>query len=212
MPRSHRIRNRLWLMPLLCVLACRSGGLANRTAPEAGVSTGPTAPSDAASPTVDGPRGLTVIDAHYVERHFTDLLVGTWLVGWPGGMDHFSWLRISAEPGATFGGAIQVLADPNLPRTGVPYWPCSGPGRWGLTQRPATLDLNVMPAGCPREIMVFETVRAVNSPGRAFLEAQITSATVLKTGYGEDTALIGYKFPDDMCNADFSVCATPYGP
>jgi len=60
--------------------------------------------------------------------------------------------------------------------------------------------------GCAREVIVFDTFRPVTSPGRAFLEAGISSVRVMEGGYGPDTSLVGLKLPDDACDAAFTSC------
>jgi hypothetical protein len=159
---------------------------------------------DASYPMVDGPNGLSVIDPEYAMRHFEDLVQGTWLIGWYGGEDHFSWLRITSSSGDLFRGELAVLAEPSIP-AGVPYWQCSGSASWELPARPLTLDLRLEAAGCAREALVFEWFRPTSWRG-AFLEAGISGAWLRDGGYGPTEALTGMKYPDDVCNADFTAC------
>jgi cysteine-rich repeat protein len=176
------------------------------------VDAGPPAGDAAVYPMVEGDQGTSVIDSFYVERHFEELLVGTWLIGWYGGENHFSWLRISNESGGVFGRRTQLLSNPNLPaNVAMPYWNCSGAGTWGITQRPATLDLNTMPGGCAREVLNFDSVWPVSTQGRAILQAKLSAGRIADGGgYEAWQSLVGYKYPDDMCNADFTSCSAPF--
>ena len=102
---------------------------------------------------VDGPSGLAVLDLQYIWGHFNELVAGTWLIGWYGGQDHFSWLRITVVGSNWVDGRLAVLAEPSIP-AGVPYWTCNGNAAWMLTERPRTLDLRLDTVGCSRVFMM----------------------------------------------------------
>jgi hypothetical protein len=159
---------------------------------------------DGSYPLVDGPSGLAVIDPDYAMRHFDELVQGTWLVGWYGGQDHFSWLRITSSSGDLLRGELAVLAEPSIP-AGVPYWWCNGSASWELPQRPLTLDLRLEPAGCARESLIFEWLRPTSWRG-ALLEARISAFRAVDGGYGPSNDLTGLKYPDDVCSASFTSC------
>ena len=160
---------------------------------------------DASYPLVDGPNGLAVLDPQYARDHFDELVSGTWLIGWYGGQDHFSWLRITLPTSNRFDGKLAVLAEPSIP-AGVPYWTCNGSASWGPTEKPQTLDLRLDAAGCAREIVTFDWFRPVRMRGKAFLEAGISAVWIVDGGYGESNALTGLKFPDEVCDAAFTAC------
>src|SRR5437867_701519 len=58
-------------------------------------------------------------------------LNGIWLIGWSGGLDHFSWARFTC----TFlgGGTVDFL-DPMGNAAWTPYFGCQGQGQWMITQ------------------------------------------------------------------------------
>jgi cysteine-rich repeat protein len=176
------------------------------------VDAGSPAFDAAVYPLVQGEQGTSVIDNFYVESHFNELVSGTWLIGWYGGVNHFSWLRVSNATTVAGDGRVRILSTPNLPAdVTAPYWNCNGDSTWGLTQRPAALDLNPVPVGCAREVLHFDTIMPTSSRGRAFLEARITSWRFADGGADEGTqSLIGFKYPDDMCNAAFTSCSAPF--
>jgi hypothetical protein len=137
MVRGSPVGSVLRMVCVLCLgIACSSGGLrpgqdaapsgtggATVTGGTVGTGGAPPAdappPSDASYPLVDGPSGLAVIDPQYVWDHFDELVLGTWLIGWYGGYDHFSWIRITSPTNDPFDGKLAVLAEPSIP-TGVP--------------------------------------------------------------------------------------------
>jgi hypothetical protein len=146
-----------------------------------------------------------VLDPQYVREHFEELVLGTWLIGWYGGQDHFSWLRIAMASGSRPDGTIAVLAEPSIP-AGVPYWTCNGSASWGPTEEPHTLDLRLDTLGCSREILTFDWFRPIGMRGKAFLEASISAVRIVDGGYGPGNALTGLKLPDDACDAAFTSC------
>jgi hypothetical protein len=166
-------------------------------------------PRDASYPLVDGPNGLAVLDPQYVWDHFNELIAGTWLIGWYGGQDHFSWLRITMPTGSRLDGGLAVLAEPSIP-AGVPYWSCNGNAAWMLTERPQTLDLRLDTVGCSREILIFDWFRPVSTRGKAFLEASLSAMRIADGGYGPSNRLTGLKFPDDVCDAAFTSCRADF--
>src|SRR2546423_949604 len=83
----------------------------------------------------DLPVGLT-------DERFLAQLRGIWLIGLPGGFDHFSWVRFEGG----MGGYARLLE----PMGGVdltPLWRCSATGEWGLAAQPHTVQLR-FPAVC----------------------------------------------------------------
>lgn len=205
----RRISPVVCALSALVTLACGTGAL------EAPVDAGGRARNDAEGyPLVDGSNGLPAIDPDYVRDHFDELLVGTWLIGWYGGYDHFSWLRLrsASDDGQPAGrGTFTVLSDPAAPPTMVPYWACNGDGPWEVTARPQTVDLRLDALGCAREVLVFEAFHPLGTGAEAaYLEARITAAQITGSGYGPDVALVGRKHPNAYCDAAFAACGSPY--
>lgn len=135
---------------------------------------------------------------------FPSGLQGIWLIGWSGGMNHFSWVRFG---GTSYGGTADFLAGEDLPAN-APFWPCTGQGSWMVTAKPDTLQLD-FPASCsmPMEVLTFESFGGAPSgyPPGAIMTATIESLTF------PGSYLEGYKFPDSQCAADMSSCQNPFG-
>lgn len=121
-------------------------------------------------------------------------LEGLWLVGWSGGMNHFSWVRL--EPGgvATFNDGA------NLDVNG-PLWPCSGSGSFGLAAKPETIAL-YLPPGCGTMAAVtfVKFLGEPSWPNGCLLEASVEMAP---PAGGPLTAC---KFPLSTCDATLSSC------
>ncbi len=188
-------------LPLL--LACTSGGL--RT-----TDRGPA--PEARLPQANSAADRATMDPEYVRGHFDELLLGTWLVGPIGDPSRRSWIRFGSHDDgvASWGGNLAVLAEPSLPAVD-PYWACNGSSRWQVTARAFTVDLPLDQLGCTREVLVFESFHPVSPPGPVSLEAHITTAKAVPTGWGEPTPLVGLKYPDDACNVAFTACSPPKG-
>ena len=79
-------------------------------------------------------------------------LEGIWLVGWSGGMNHYSWVRFNADYSA------DVLDGAALP-INAPFWPCSGKGSWLFSAMLWNVHLT-LPAGCGSMLATISPSRA----------------------------------------------------
>lgn len=132
---------------------------------------------------------------------FPSQLPGTWLIGWTGGINRFSWVRF--ETSSPFDGPAQVLAG-DLAYS-MPYWECSGEGTWTVTAQPNTVLLLFPPScGIVGESLTFVSFTPASGyPPGATLSAgiEVTSAP---------SSIEGYKFPDGQCDADMTTCEDPF--
>lgn len=123
-------------------------------------------------------------------------LEGIWLIGWAGGLNHFSWVRISS------GGVAEFLDGADL-YGNAPIW-CSGAGSWIYTAKPETVGL-YLPSACTGfEPLTFE---AFTTPP-SWVKGSILVASV-------STGIAGqyyeaYKFPPSQCDAAMTSCADPF--
>lgn len=126
---------------------------------------------------------------------FSDQAVGTWLIGWSGGLNHFSWLRL--EPS----GVARVLDGADL-SVNIPFWECSGAGTWMLTAKPNTVGV-YFPASCNVgfESLTFTLVPSTGYPPGVILAASIETAS--------SQPIEGYKFPHSICDAQLTTCKDP---
>ncbi|GMV16439.1 MAG: hypothetical protein HS104_18965 [Polyangiaceae bacterium] len=126
-------------------------------------------------------------------------LEGIWLVGWSGGMNHYSWVRFNADFSA------DVLDGADLPANG-PLWPCSGKGSWLFSAMLWNVHLT-LPAGCSSMIaadLTFESLKAASGYAKgAILEANVTQPP-------NGTPLEAYKFAASQCDAAMSSCKSPF--
>ena len=134
---------------------------------------------------------------------FPAVLTGTWLVGWSGGLNHYSWLHFTPSTGG-FDGELRVLSGQSL-SVNAPLWNCDGVGSWTVTAKPMTVLLT-FPAGCATaaESLTWTSFDAATFPMGANLHASIEAA--LTTG----SPLEGFRFDDSQCDAAFTSCADPF--
>lgn len=126
-------------------------------------------------------------------------LEGIWLVGWSGGMEHYSWVRFNADFTA------DILAGTDLP-TNAPIWNCSGKGSWLFSAKLYNVSLT-LPAPCEPGLfdLTFEKLLA---PETTYMKGAILRAHITKPPL--DTPLEGFKFPDTQCDTAMTACTSPY--
>lgn len=219
--RSPPLGGTLLLLVALC--ACSSprtvgpgdaGGEAGRTADLA-------AHDAAAIPDVGPPDRAVTVDAAVADRavtgdlnlSFPQILDGVWLVGWSGGMNHFSWVRFAVPaPAAALEGEAWILDGQEI-LGNEPFWHCSGKARWWMGAAAFTVYLDFPSADClqtasgPVATMgyVFGDYAPATStdPQGAILVATVKDQPTL-------TARQGYKFPRDWCDAPLTSCKPPF--
>jgi hypothetical protein len=127
-------------------------------------------------------------------------LEGIWLVGWSGGLEHYSWVRFDAD------GTAHVL-DGSAIGTNAPYWPCNGAGSWLWALKPDTVFLT-LPAGCATaaEALTFTGFKA---PQGGFPKNAVLGVAIEGAASGQP--LEGWQFPSSQCSADFTTCQDPFG-
>lgn len=126
-------------------------------------------------------------------------LEGVWLVGWSGGMNHYSWVRFNADFSA------DVLDGKGLPGN-APLWPCSGQGSWLFTAKLYNVHLT-LPAGCSSTIGVDLTFESLAAP-TGYAKGAILQANVTTQPNG--TPLEAYKFAASQCDAGMTSCKSPF--
>jgi len=129
---------------------------------------------------------------------------GIWLVGWGGGMNHYSWVRITSDQPGSWGGKADFLAGDDLVAN-APYWPCSGQGTWNIPAKPYSI-IFMFPSSCPSGLEFEYTFDPFTTPS-GYPKGAILAATVTPLSGG--SPIEGYKFPDSQCAADMSSCVDP---
>lgn len=135
---------------------------------------------------------------------FPEYLPGTWLVGWSGGLDHFSWVRlVGSWPGKA------IFRSKVSDRAGVtPYFGCDGEGAYTLTQKPFTVQLE-FPPGCAwtgEHVMTMGTV----TQGSNFLTGAELSVSAQSLPSGN--SLMAFRYPEGFCDATLTTCGDPFSP
>lgn len=126
-------------------------------------------------------------------------LEGIWLVGWSGGMNHYSWVRFNAD------GSADVLDGADLPVNG-PLFACSGKGSWIFSAMVHNVHLT-LPAACatgPAFDLTYQSFKPASGYAKgAVLEANVTTPP-------SGNPLEAYKFPASQCDAGMTSCKSPF--
>jgi hypothetical protein len=170
------------------------GGIDAAEDASGGTGAGGSTPEDAGSP-MDGGWG-----------GFPSTLEGIWLIGWSGGLNHYSWVRfVVPDPG---GGDADFLSGDTL-SVNAPYWNCSGKGSWALTQKPDTVQL-FFPASCgvpSVEVYTFLSLMPVMPGG--YPKGAILAGNVQENPQ-VGMILEAYKFAPTQCDAAMTSCTDPF--
>jgi hypothetical protein len=139
-----------------------------------------------------------------------DYLYGTWLVGWAGGMDHFSYFRF--EPDGTLRrGSYQQAGAWSDDVPPMPCWPD------GVVPSPliGTWEPEITQSG-------FLVVRIRLNISCDSGEGWTTRFVIYPTGndgisatfdsVDSDLEYMAWKVPTETCEPDFSTCDLPQGP
>jgi hypothetical protein len=120
---------------------------------------------------------------------------GLWLIGWSGGLNHFSWVRLEAGGTLTVNDGSSLFAN-------APFYPCNGTGTWSMTAKPETIAL-YLPAGCDMAPITFTSWLGTPAWPKGCL--QEASVEALPSGQ----TLMACRFPLEQCNATLTMCIDP---
>ena len=134
---------------------------------------------------------------------FAEMLNGVWLIGWSGGMNHFSWVRLSGGP--QWGGDAEFLAGDDL-FANAPIWECSGLGSWMITAKPYTIGLQ-FPSSCSIGFASYTFLTML--PATGYPPGAIVQASLEDLAY-PNAPMEGYKFPSDWCDPTMTTCPDPW--
>ena len=149
----------------------------------------------AASPPHDGSSG-------------TDSVIpGLWLIGWPGGLDHFDWFRF----GAIEDGGILWWGAPTGEGSLIPFTGCVGTTRWRWVEPPHTIRFE-LPAECADLGVMDNPVTftfSVDADKQPWPEPALLTGKV-STADPNWSNLTAYKYSDDWCDAELTACSYPF--
>jgi hypothetical protein len=137
-------------------------------------------------------------------------LPGTWLIGWTGGLEHYSWIRCLAYD-VSLGGRVEILNVEGNVAVWTSYLGCEGRGTWYLTAMPNTIELR-LPVGCSQDArveVIFVSFRA--GPGVGMFTKAIGVANVQVTGLSPSggNPINAFRYPDSQCDAAMTSCQLP---
>lgn len=126
---------------------------------------------------------------------------GPWLMGWHGGLDHFSWVHFEQGPPA-----VVTFLDPTGGAALTPWLSCSGTGTWAILPGPASFELT-FPPECVADPMQLEAKAVLElgdwppGPVLSLHLVQIAPAPA---------PLSAYLYPEGWCDEPFTACDAPW--
>ena len=143
------------------------------------------------------------------ELDFPKGMQGTWRFSQVDLPEPYAWIRFSAL-GSTLGdagspgqGTIEILAGPGTPTGNIPWWSCSGEGRWFITQTPLAFEVRP-PTGCASastsEIYTLTSRESAIPPSLPGCLLHITMDSI------SGVHLEACKHPDTQCDAAMKTC------
>lgn len=206
-----------WLVTAATLLAAPGCGTRQVSSADAGPDV-----AAAADLTADTGRDVAALDLAAQDLPATDLpaadmnqsfpavLEGVWLIGWSGGMNHFSWLRFSKMATRTMSKKDAWLLEGKAITSNLPLWACSGKASYWMGAAGNTIYLDFpskscLPNGSLTQGYVFSDF---NSSGAGAPKGAILSATVKIQATLQP--LSGYKYPASWCDAAMTSCKAPW--
>jgi hypothetical protein len=125
---------------------------------------------------------------------------GVWLVGWSGGLDHFSWLRFSFLDQVS--GSYDLI-DAECGAC-VGFYMCEGSGNFTVDAATQQLSITLPPPCSEVSVLEFQSFMAPSGffPN-ALLEAQLLHVTTM-------SPLMAAQFAATHCDPSFTSCADPF--
>lgn len=145
-----------------------------------------------------GSGGFGSLDAFYAD------LQGVWLIGWSGGLNHYSWMQFTVDDALLGAGKVRIL-DPDDVPSNTPFWSCEGEGSWSLAARPNTIAVS-FPAGCSPAVvaLTFGPPQKTSFPRASFQTSVEINADPAWPN------IEGFKMDGSQCDADFTACEGPF--
>jgi hypothetical protein len=183
--------------------ASSSGGAGGTSGAGAGGGTTLDAGTDGADssdgPSSDGEGGSACPDEGTAK--FPDAFRDSvWLIGWSGGLNHYSWVRFNFLSPTGLNGTASVLDASGVGTT--PYFPCQGND--GLFSADPTLRQIVLqlPQSCADAGVIDAVLRVI-----CFDSVHLVRGSSLAASIDERARpLEGHRFPKDYCGANFTSC------
>jgi len=140
-----------------------------------------------------------------LEQPFPDILrEGVWLIGWHGGLEHFSWVRFDFVDMTR--GSIEVR-DPRV-EINMPFFACEGTGLF--TAETLQRELVLQAPQCEGEVASGRySWGAQSQTPPEFMTSAILAVNISDLD-NDGPGSTAYLFPLDFCEEDFSACRDPF--
>lgn len=136
---------------------------------------------------------------------FATSVAGIWLIGWSGGMNHYSWVRFT--PTSASSGDAEINDGAALAING-PFWPCNGKGSYDLVAQPRSIQLHFPSSLCngmKSSVLTFSSFTAASGyPPGALDSASVTISS------SAGSPVEAYRFPSTQCDASMTTCTDPF--
>gem|GEM_PF-3464745 len=121
-----------------------------------------------------------------------------WLCGWPGGLDHYSWVVMRADH------STLSIVDADCP-TCTPYFDCQGSGTYYFGAAMGAVVLSPPPACGVRSVSwTLKEVCEVNDQSYPYLAIAHFEVVL------DESSLECRAYPPGFCNEDFTLCESPW--
>jgi len=141
---------------------------------------------------------------------FPAALEGVWLIGWSGGMNHFSWVRFSRMATRTMTKKDAWILEGKAITSNLPLLNCKGKATYWMGAAKNTIYLDLPSSGCfpggaksPGFIFSNFDTSGAGAPKDAIMSARVQVQSTLQM-------LEGYKFPNTWCNKAMTSCKAPF--
>ncbi len=131
-----------------------------------------------------------------------ELVQGVWLIGWSGGMEHYSWVRFASPTSGSLGTAW--ILDGKAMNINMPLWPCNGKTTWSLGSQPSSVQLHLPSPKCNGKKSILLSFANPVAAG-AFPKGAILAVMALA-----NPPLSAFKFADSQCDAAMTSCKDPF--
>ncbi|MCA9594129.1 MAG: hypothetical protein KC776_12485 [Myxococcales bacterium] len=139
------------------------------------------------------------------------LFTGVWYVGWSGGLDHYSWMKLTETGPGQANGQWAALDAVCGSCTG--YFPCEGDQGLFIASKQAPMTLTLQyPLACAGDSGAPDsevwTIKSFGPPP-SFPAGALLTASV-QVGSNPTQVVNAYLYPASQCNPAFKSCTNPF--
>jgi hypothetical protein len=140
---------------------------------------------------------------------FPNGMQGTWRFNQSDIPEQYAWIRFSAigdtlrDAGMPGQGTMEILPGPEILTASIPWWFCSGQGRWFITQTPEAFEVRP-PSTCASTTT--SEIYTLTSRQSAIPTSLLGCLLHITMESRSGSQLEACKYPDTQCNAAMTTC------